>query len=237
MIHVQGHHRRQAPSPSVSPAARIGPAIGGRPESPQLVFDDPVHYLLVVVVIGQATVDLSEREVRVLTLNFIGVPVVRQTVQGDFKDLGLRANQPRLAVGAARCGGSRFGRTWHAVPLGALATDRCIVLGAQEATKRTPAAYVGPAPCLAGASAHACYRAGRDHCRLETIPATWARFHLSAVFTLGSKPFRVSGRTGPHAGLFLFHPLSRLPQIVNFLVAAAYASAASEWANVCRYIR
>jgi len=37
-------------------------------------------------------------------------------------------------------------------------------------------------------------------------------------------------------GLFLLRPLSPLPQIVDFLVAAAYASDASEWADVWRYV-
>jgi len=43
-----------------------------------------------------------------------------------------------------------------------------------------------------------------------------------------------AGRHSPD--LFLLRPLSPLPQIVDFLVAAAYASDASEWADVWRYI-
>ena len=38
-----------------------------------------------VMVIGQATVNLPQREVRVLALDLIGVPVVRQTIQRDLK--------------------------------------------------------------------------------------------------------------------------------------------------------
>jgi hypothetical protein len=43
-----------------------------------------------------------------------------------------------------------------------------------------------------------------------------------------------AGRHSP--GLFLLRPLSPLSQIVAFLVAVAYASEASEWADVWRYI-
>ncbi len=44
-------------------------------------------------------------------------------------------------------------------------------------------------------------------------------------------------RAGRHSpGLFLLRPLSSLPQIIDFLVAVAYASEASEWADVWRYI-
>jgi hypothetical protein len=44
-------------------------------------------------------------------------------------------------------------------------------------------------------------------------------------------------RTGHHSpGLFLLRPLAPLPQIVEFLVATAYASEATEWADVWRYI-
>jgi hypothetical protein len=44
-------------------------------------------------------------------------------------------------------------------------------------------------------------------------------------------------RAGRHSpGLFLLRPLSSLPQIVDFLVAVAYASEASEWVDVWRYI-
>jgi hypothetical protein len=37
-------------------------------------------------------------------------------------------------------------------------------------------------------------------------------------------------------GLFLIRPLSPLPQIVDFLVAAAHASEPSDWADVWRLI-
>ena len=43
-----------------------------------------------------------------------------------------------------------------------------------------------------------------------------------------------AGRHSP--GLFLLRPSSPLPEIVDFLVAAAYASDASEWTDVWRYI-
>jgi hypothetical protein len=43
-----------------------------------------------------------------------------------------------------------------------------------------------------------------------------------------------AGRHSP--GLFLLRPSSPLPEIVEFLVAVAYASDASEWADVWRYI-
>jgi hypothetical protein len=43
-----------------------------------------------------------------------------------------------------------------------------------------------------------------------------------------------AGRHSP--GLFLLRSLSPLAQIVDFLVAAAYASEASEWSDVWRYI-
>jgi hypothetical protein len=43
-----------------------------------------------------------------------------------------------------------------------------------------------------------------------------------------------AGRHSP--GLFLLRPLAPLPQIVDFLVAATYASEASEWTDVWRYI-
>jgi hypothetical protein len=66
----------------------------------QLLIDDPVHFLLVVIVIRQAAVDLPQGKVGVLALNLVGVPVVRQSVQGDFEDLRLCADQPQLAVGA-----------------------------------------------------------------------------------------------------------------------------------------
>src|SRR5437773_10865225 len=52
------------------------------------------------MVIRQATVDLSERQLRVLALDLVIVPVVRQAVQGDFEDLCLRSNKPELATGA-----------------------------------------------------------------------------------------------------------------------------------------
>jgi hypothetical protein len=51
----------------------------------QLFVDGSILFLLMVVVIGQATVNLSQREVRVLALDLIGIPVVCQTVQGDLK--------------------------------------------------------------------------------------------------------------------------------------------------------
>jgi hypothetical protein len=42
---------------------------------------------------------------------------------------------------------------------------------------------------------------------------------------------------GHHSpGLFLLRPLSPLAQIVDFLVAATYASQPSEWVDVWRYI-
>jgi hypothetical protein len=37
-------------------------------------------------------------------------------------------------------------------------------------------------------------------------------------------------------GVFLLRPSSSLPQIVDFLVAVTYASEASEWADVWRYV-
>jgi hypothetical protein len=43
-----------------------------------------------------------------------------------------------------------------------------------------------------------------------------------------------AGRRSP--GVFLLRPSSPLPQIVEFLVAVAYASEASEWADGWRYI-
>lgn len=44
-------------------------------------------------------------------------------------------------------------------------------------------------------------------------------------------------KAGHHSpGLFLLRPLAPLPQIVEFLVAAAYASEPSEWADIWRYI-
>ena len=43
-----------------------------------------------------------------------------------------------------------------------------------------------------------------------------------------------AGRHSP--GVFLLRPLSPLPQIIDFLVATAYASEAREWADVWRYI-
>jgi hypothetical protein len=66
----------------------------------QLFVDGSIHFLLMVMVIGQATVNLSQREVRVLALDLIGIPVVCQTVQGDLKDFRLRPNQPSFTIGA-----------------------------------------------------------------------------------------------------------------------------------------
>ena len=66
----------------------------------QLVIDGSIHFLLMVVIIGQATVNLSQREVRVLALDLIGVPVVRQTIQRDLNNLCLRPDQPELTINA-----------------------------------------------------------------------------------------------------------------------------------------
>ncbi len=42
---------------------------------------------------------------------------------------------------------------------------------------------------------------------------------------------------GRHSsGVFLLRPLAPLPQILDFLVAAAYASEVSEWTDCWRYI-
>ncbi len=43
--------------------------------------------------------DLSERQMGMLTLDFIRVPVMGHTIQRDFKDLGLRTCQPKFAIG------------------------------------------------------------------------------------------------------------------------------------------
>jgi hypothetical protein len=66
----------------------------------QLFIDGSIHFLLMVVIIGQATVNLSQREVRVLALDLIGIPVVCQTIQGDLENFRLRPNQPNLTIGA-----------------------------------------------------------------------------------------------------------------------------------------
>src|SRR5208282_4707227 len=66
----------------------------------QLSIDGSIHFLLMVVIIGQATVNLSQREVRVLALDLIGIPVVCQTIQGDLKNFRLRPNQPNFTIGA-----------------------------------------------------------------------------------------------------------------------------------------
>jgi hypothetical protein len=66
----------------------------------QLFFDRPIHLLLMVVVIRQATVNLSERQVRVLALDFIGIPVVRQTVECNLNHLCLGPNKPNVPIGA-----------------------------------------------------------------------------------------------------------------------------------------
>src|SRR5271157_4105527 len=66
----------------------------------QLFIDGSIHFLLMVVIIGQATVNLSEREVRVLALDLIGIPVVCQTIQGDLKNFRLRPNQPNFTIDA-----------------------------------------------------------------------------------------------------------------------------------------
>jgi hypothetical protein len=66
----------------------------------QLFIDDSIHFLLIVVIIGQATLNLSQREVRVLALDLIGVSVVRQTIQRDLENLRLVADQPRSTINA-----------------------------------------------------------------------------------------------------------------------------------------
>jgi hypothetical protein len=70
---------------------------------------------------------------------------------------------------------------------------------------------------------------------------TWAeregRLLVSADRKTLLQYFHEHLRAGHHSpGLLLVRPLSPLPQLVEFLVAAAYASEAKEWVDVWRYI-
>jgi hypothetical protein len=55
--------------------------------------------LAMVVVIGEGRINLGKRQVGVLPLNLLGIPVMSQSIEGDFNDLGTRALDERRAVG------------------------------------------------------------------------------------------------------------------------------------------
>ena len=51
-----------------------------------------VHLCLMVVVVRQCTMDLRQTEGRMLSVDFVSIPMVCQTVQDDFYYFGLRAS-------------------------------------------------------------------------------------------------------------------------------------------------
>src|SRR5439155_6147687 len=67
-------------------------------DSFELFFDQLIHFALVVIVVRETAMNLPERQVRMLSLDFVGVPVMCQAVQRNLDDLGLRTDKPELTV-------------------------------------------------------------------------------------------------------------------------------------------
>ena len=51
------------------------------------------------MVVGECRINLGERQVGVLPLNLFRIPVMSQSIEGNFNDLGTRAFDERRAVG------------------------------------------------------------------------------------------------------------------------------------------
>jgi len=58
---------------------------------PQLLVDIRVEALAMIVVIGECRINLGERQVGVLPLDLLGIPVMSQSIEGNFHDLGASA--------------------------------------------------------------------------------------------------------------------------------------------------
>ena len=66
---------------------------------PAALLDVVIELLLVVVVVSERRVDLGEGQVRVLPLDLLGVPVVRDPLQRNLDDLRRRTGEVGDAVG------------------------------------------------------------------------------------------------------------------------------------------
>ena len=84
--------RPQLPSHGGLPKARLD-----RLSLTKTFIDFLVEIGLVVMVVSESAVDLSERELGMLSLDLIGVPVVRDPLKDDLDHLGLGPRDDRPA--------------------------------------------------------------------------------------------------------------------------------------------
>ena len=61
-----------------------------RGDAVELCGDHRIEFWLMIVVVRQGRVDLGQRQMRMLPLHFISVPVMGDPVQSHFNDLGRR---------------------------------------------------------------------------------------------------------------------------------------------------
>jgi len=86
---------RRAESP---PHGQVGCLPGKRVGLPPALLDLTVELGLMIVVVAERGVDLTEREVRMLAVQFLGAPTISDMIEGNLQDFDLGVVNPGAAL-------------------------------------------------------------------------------------------------------------------------------------------
>ncbi len=81
------------------PDRRVDRLSTAQPVLPESSLDASIQFLAVVVVIRQRSMDLPKGEVRMLEVDFLRAPAVREVIEGNLDDLRVGVIDPRQSSG------------------------------------------------------------------------------------------------------------------------------------------